>query len=80
MQRALEIAKLCVYLLGMLVMLWVGYSITSSLSRLDRDMDRRAIQHEQMLQEHVLALQDLEQRRKDHERRMQEHERRMQQQ
>jgi hypothetical protein len=52
MQRVLDIFQLCFYLIGRLVMLWVGADLTTRLTRLDREWDRNAILYEQMLQEH----------------------------
>ena len=60
MQRLLDIAQFCFYLAAILVMLWVGNSITSNLLRVQREMDRSALVHDQMLKDHLRALQEYE--------------------
>jgi hypothetical protein len=60
MQRLLDMAQFSFYLAGILVMLWVGNAITSNLLRLERELDRKAIVHEQMLKDHLRALQEHE--------------------
>jgi hypothetical protein len=60
MQRLLDMAQFSFYLAGILVMLWVGNAITSNLLRLERELDRNALVHDQMLKDHLRALQEHE--------------------
>jgi hypothetical protein len=52
------------YLVATLALIWGVVEMSTRLVRHDREMDRAAIQHEQMMQDHINEL-------KDHERLMQ---------
>lgn len=52
------------YLAATLAIIWAMVEMSTRLARHDREMDRAAIQHEQMLRQHQQEL-------KDHERLMQ---------
>ena len=60
MQRLLDIAQFSFYLTAILVLLWVGNAITSNLLRVQRELDRSALVHDQMLKDHLHALQEYE--------------------
>ncbi len=56
MKRVAEIAQLCFYLLASLALVWGMTEMSSRLVRMDREMDRSAILHDQMLKDHVQQL------------------------
>jgi hypothetical protein len=60
MQRLLDLALFGFYLTGIVVMVWVGNAITSNLMRLNRDLDRNALVHDQLLKEHLRQWQEHE--------------------
>jgi hypothetical protein len=60
MRRLLDLTQLCVYLVGIVVMLWIGNELAGTLLRLQREMDHNAIVHDQMLKDHLRGLQDHE--------------------
>jgi len=60
MQRVLDIAQLCFYLVVMAVMVWAGHTMTSTLERLNHEMDASTIRHEEFLRDHLKQLQDHE--------------------
>jgi len=64
MQRVAEIAQLCFYLLLSAAVVYVAIAAGLTLERMNKEMDRNAILHQQMLQDHLKDL-------KDHERIMQ---------
>jgi hypothetical protein len=65
MQRAAEIVRLCFYLLLSAAVVYVAIAAGVTLERMNREMDRNAILHQQMLLDHLKEL-------KDHERIMQQ--------
>jgi hypothetical protein len=60
MQRLLDLAAFGFYVTAIVVMLWVGNAITSNLMRLNRDLDRNALVHDQLLKEHLRQWQEHE--------------------
>jgi hypothetical protein len=71
MKRLLDIAQLCFYVAGIIAMLWAANTLSSNLIRVNREMDVNAIRQEQMLKDHVQAMQGFEKSRQEHERLMQ---------
>jgi len=58
MQRVLDIAQLCFYLVAMAIMVWAGHAMTSALEHLNHEMDASMIRHEAFLRDHLRQLQD----------------------
>jgi len=53
MQRVAEIAQLCFYLLLSAAVVYVAIAAGVTLERMNREMDRNAIVHQEMLHDHL---------------------------